>query len=40
LGKILFVDKGDCPSSKVLVGRKIDYIYREDGSKAFRIVYE
>jgi len=39
-GHILFIDKGDCPLEKVLKNKKIKYIYREDGTKAFRIVYE
>lgn len=40
LGKKLFIDKGDCPSDKSLKYKKIKYIYREDGTEAFRIVYE
>ena len=39
LGKTLFIDKGDCLNSKVLIGKRLEYVYREDGSKAFRIVY-
>ena len=39
-GHILFIDKGDCPLEKVLKNKKIKYIYREDRTKAFRIVYE
>lgn len=38
--RILYVDKGDCPVEKGTVLGKHDYIYREDGTKAFRIVYE
>jgi len=36
----LYVDKGDCPSDKALKNKKFKYINREDGSRAFRIVYE
>ena len=38
--KILYVDKGDCPFDKTLQYKKIIFIYREDGTKAFRIVYD
>jgi len=37
---ILFVDKGDCPSDKSIESKKSEYIYREDSTKAFRIVYD
>lgn len=37
---ILFIDKGDCPSDKSLKSKKIEYIYREDDTRAFRIVYD
>ncbi|MEK7450502.1 MAG: hypothetical protein AAB662_01020 [Patescibacteria group bacterium] len=40
IGKMLFIDKGDCPPSKTLQSRKINYVNREDGSRAFRIVYD
>ncbi len=40
VNNILFIDKGDCPSDKSLKYKKIEYIYREDGTKAFRIVYD
>ncbi|MCL5072465.1 MAG: glycosyltransferase family 39 protein [Actinobacteria bacterium] len=40
VNKIIYVDKGDCPSSKYMSLKKIKFIYREDGTKAFRIVYE
>jgi 4-amino-4-deoxy-L-arabinose transferase-like glycosyltransferase len=40
LPRMLFVDKGECPISKMLARRKILFIYRTDNSKAFRIVYE
>ncbi|MBI2028364.1 MAG: glycosyltransferase family 39 protein [Candidatus Levybacteria bacterium] len=40
VNNILFVDKGDCPSDKSLKFKKIKYIYREDGTKAFRLVYD
>lgn len=36
---ILFIDKGDCPPDKSLEQKHYEYIYREDGTKAFRIVY-
>lgn len=36
----LYIDKGDCPWGGILENIKIDYVYREDGTKAFRIVYE
>lgn len=38
--RILFVDKGDCPWDKYMALKKTKYIYREDGTKAFRIVYD
>lgn len=38
--KILFIDKGDCPFDKSLQYKKVTYINREDGTKAFRIVYD
>ena len=37
---ILFIDKGDCPNDKTMVSKKNEYIYREDSTRAFRIVYE
>lgn len=37
---ILFIDYGGCKWDKSLSFKKITYINREDGSKAFRIVYE
>lgn len=39
-GHALYIDKGDCPWDKSLAVRKYSYIYREDGTKAFRIVYD
>ena len=36
----LYVDKGDCPENKSFKNKEFKYIYREDRSKAFRIVYE
>lgn len=36
----LFIDKGDCPEDKSLKYKKIKYIYREDETKAFRIIYD
>lgn len=38
--KILYIDKGDCPLDKSYNTRTYKYIYREDGTKAFRIVYD
>lgn len=37
---VLYIDKGDCPSDKSKIIKEYKYIYREDGTKAFRIVYE
>ncbi len=37
---IIFVDRGDCPENKGLGVKKRETILREDGTKAFRIVYE
>lgn len=37
---ILFVDKGDCSSDKSIESKKSEYIYREDSTRAFRIVYD
>lgn len=39
VNNILYVDKGDCPMDKSLAQKKIKYVYREDGTKAFRVVY-
>lgn len=36
----LYIDKGDCPSDKSLSNRGFKYVNREDGTKAFRIIYE
>lgn len=36
----LYIDKGDCPSDKSLNNRGFKYVNREDGTKAFRIIYE
>lgn len=38
--KILYIDKGDCPLDKSYSTRTYKYIPREDGTKAFRIVYD
>lgn len=39
--RTIYVDRGDCPVLKVQnPTQKSTYIYREDGTKAFRIVYE
>lgn len=37
--RILFIDKGDCPMDKSLEHKRLEYVYREDGTKAFRIIY-
>lgn len=38
--KMLFIDKGDCPIDGILQYKKVWYVDREDGTKAFRIVYD
>ena len=38
--KLIFVDRGDCPDDKRIAQKKTKYILREDGTKAFRIVYD
>lgn len=38
--KVLYIDKGDCPWDNSLPLRGYSYIYREDGTRVFRIVYE
>jgi 4-amino-4-deoxy-L-arabinose transferase-like glycosyltransferase len=40
VSNIVFIDNGTCPSYKTLKNHKYLYIYRKDGTKAFRIVYE
>lgn len=40
VNSILFIDKGDCPENKLFEDKKIRYIYREDGTEAFRMVYD
>jgi len=40
VARMLFVDKGDCPDDSSIQSKKIKYIDREDGTKAFRMVYE
>jgi len=40
VNKIIFIDNGTCPDYKTLKYFKHLYIYRRDGTKAFRIVYE
>ncbi|MDO8659117.1 MAG: glycosyltransferase family 39 protein [Candidatus Parcubacteria bacterium] len=39
-GHTLYIDKGDCLLDSALRGKKIEYVDREDGTKAFRIVYD
>lgn len=37
----LYIDKGDCPlDNSFKKNKKFKYINREDGTKAFRIVYD
>lgn len=38
-GRIIFVEDGTCPESKLLQKVPFTYILREDGTKAFRVVY-
>lgn len=38
--RVLYVDKGDCIWEKSFPAKRHSYIYREDGTKAFRIVYD
>lgn len=38
--KIIFIDNGTCPDYKSLKYLKHSYVYKKDGAKAFRIVYE
>ena len=38
--RVLYVDKGDCIWEKSLPAQRHSYIYREDKTKAFRIVYD
>lgn len=38
--RVLYVDKGDCIWEKSFPARRYNYVYREDGTKAFRIVYD
>lgn len=36
----IYIDKGDCPLDNILQKKKVEYVDREDGTKAFRIVYD
>ncbi|MDP2649853.1 MAG: glycosyltransferase family 39 protein [bacterium] len=38
--RILYIDKGDCPFDKIMLYKELKYVNREDGTKAFRIVYD
>lgn len=38
--RVLYVDKGDCPMGESFKFERYDYVYREDKTKAFRIVYD
>lgn len=39
-GRLLYVDNGDCPDKDLTIYKKKIIINREDGTRAFRIVYE
>lgn len=39
-GRFIYVDNGTCPDNKDLNNRKKAFINREDGTRAFRIVYD
>ncbi len=39
-GRFIYVDNGNCPDNKDVSNRKTDIINREDGTKAFRIIYD
>ncbi len=36
----LYIDKGDCPLSVTLENARVSYVNREDGTRAFRIIYD
>jgi 4-amino-4-deoxy-L-arabinose transferase-like glycosyltransferase len=36
----IYVDNGTCPDNKILINKKKTYINKEDGTRAFRIVYD
>jgi len=38
--RALYIDKGDCPREESSNAKRNRYIYREDGTKAFHIVYD
>lgn len=38
--RILYVDRGDCIWEKTFPAKRYNYIYREDKTKAFRMVYD
>ncbi len=40
VGKIIFIDNGNCPEYESLKDKKYKYITRKDGTRVFRIVYE
>lgn len=39
-GRFIYVDNGTCPDNSTLGDKKKTFINREDGTKAFRIVYD
>lgn len=39
-GKVIYVDNGTCPDSGILINKKKTVINKEDGTRAFRIVYD
>lgn len=39
-GRFIYVDNGNCPDNEDINNRKTTFINKEDGTKAFRIVYD
>ncbi|KKQ27042.1 MAG: hypothetical protein US43_C0038G0002 [Candidatus Levybacteria bacterium GW2011_GWA1_37_16] len=39
-GKLMYVDNGTCLDSEILNSKKKTFIIREDGARAFRIIYD
>lgn len=39
-GRFIYVDNGTCPESENFNDRKKAFINKEDGTRAFRIVYD
>lgn len=40
VGKIIYIDNGNCRDYESLKDKKYKYITRKDGTKVFRLVYE